>query len=438
VKRPSLGLFERAALALAGPFLLAQAVMVAIFVWQVNLPLARSATEDLAALIVLAAQTWVELPPETRPDFQTELRHNHHLILAPAAGPLPGGETHLPYPALLQEALASRIGVESHLTQSVDPDMYWLDLPTSEVTLRIGFQHDRIGARPQRVLLAGLVAVLLASLATALLLARWLIRPLTRLARASEAIGHGELPAPLPETGPRELAALATRFNRMAREVRGLLDSRTALLAGVSHDLRTPLTRIRLSMAMLPGSTPADLVGDIERDIEQMEGLITQHLAYARGFAPEVAEPRDLVEVVGEAVANAERQGLAVDWRPPPPCVRPVQAGALARILGNLLENARLHARGRGVELRLETRPDRIRIGVLDRGPGVDPDEAETLFRPFQRSRHAREPGSGLGLAVVEQLAHSHGWTVTLGTRVGGGAEVWLELPGSAPGGNTL
>src|SRR3546814_9057812 len=109
------------------------------------------------------------------------------------------------------------------------------------------------------------------SLLTAVLLARWLTQPLARLTRATDAVGQGQLPPALPESGPRELQLLATRFNHMARDVRKLLESRTTLLAGVSHDLRTPLARLRLSLAMLPDAVDPGLIADIERDVESMD-----------------------------------------------------------------------------------------------------------------------------------------------------------------------
>ena len=429
MKRFRLGLFGRTAVALAAPFLAVQIALAAVFVAHVSLPLARSATEDLAALITLVTQTWVELPPETRADYQTELRQNHRLLLEPARGPQPGVETHLPYLALLQKALAKRTGVESHLTRSSHPEMYWVDLPTPETTLRIGFSHQRIGAYPSRVVVAAVAAVVLASLLTALLLARWLTRPLARMTRATDAVGLGDLPPPLPETGPRELQLLARRFNHMARDVRKLLESRTTLLAGVSHDLRTPLARLRLSLAMLPDSVDSSLIVDIERDVESMDRLIGQHLSFARGAAPEPPQPCDLGEILDAAVADVRRQGAQVVWQTPDHCIRSVPVLALRRALANLLDNAWRHGQGSATQVQLDCAPTQVVVRILDRGPGIADDERERVFEPFQRARHARAPGSGLGLAIVRQLADANGWAVSLHRRDGGGTEARVEIP---------
>lgn len=427
--RVRLGLFGRTALALIAPFLLVQLALVAVFVAHVSLPLARGATEDLAALITLVTQTWAELPPDTRADYEAELRLNHHLQVQPARGERPGVETHLPYPALLQRALAERTGVESHLTRSSNPDMYWVDVTTPEAVLRVGFSDDRVGAYPSRVVATAVAGVALASLLTAMLLARWLTRPLARMTQATDAVGHGELPAPLPETGPRELQVLAMRFNHMARDVRRLLEGRTTLLAGVSHDLRTPLARLRLSLAMLPESVDSVLIADIERDVESMDRLIGQYLSFARGVAREAPLRCDLGEILDEAIADVRRQGAQVIWRAPADCVCRVPVLALRRVLSNLLDNAWRHGQGSAIEVQLDCTPTQAVVRILDRGPGIAADERESVFEPFRRARHARVPGSGLGLAIVRQLAQANGWTVSLHARDGGGTEARVEIP---------
>jgi len=423
-----LGLFARTALALVIPFLLLESLVVAAFVYQMNLPLARRATDDLAALIVLAAQTWVELPPETRPSFEHELATNHDLRLIPASGVIPGKETHLPYPALLQQALARRLGFDTHLYRNQGSDMYWVDLPMPEADLRIGFAHDRIGVRPTRVLITALAGVALAAILTAMLLARWLTRPLARLSGAAIKVGHGEVPDPLPETGPRELATLARRFNRMARDAHELLQGRTTLLAGVSHDLRTPLARLRLALAMLPENVDPSLLADIERDIQDMDRLIGQHLDFARTTEPEAATMHELNDIVNDAVDRIRRQGVDIQWHPGASCRRSIAANSLRRILTNLLDNAARHGRG-PVEIRLDCSSDRIVLEILDHGPGVNPAEIEQLFAPFQRGRETRVQGSGLGLAIVRELAKRNDWRIGLEPRESGGTRAWVEIP---------
>lgn len=429
MRRFRLGLFARTALVLAVPLLLVQAAVVAVFVAHVNLPLARAATEDLAALIALATRTWVELPPGTRADYQTELRLNHRLSLAPAQGAQPGVETHLPYPALLQQALKERMGVTSHFTRSSDPEMYWVDVPTAEAVLRIGFSDARIGAYPSRVVVTGVLGVVLASLLTAMLLARRLTLPLARLSQATDVVAQGGLPAPLPETGPRELAMLARRFNQMARDVRALVDGRTTLLAGVSHDLRTPLARLRLSLAMLPDSVEPTLIADIERDIASMDRLIGQHLSFARGAAPEPPQLCDLGDILDAAIADLRRQGAHVAWQAPTQRSSRVAMQALRRAVANLLDNAWRHGQGSPLQVQLDYTPAQAVVRILDRGPGIGEDERETVFEPFRRSPHARVPGSGLGLAIVRQLAQANGWNVSLHARVGGGTEARIDIP---------
>jgi two-component system osmolarity sensor histidine kinase EnvZ len=200
----------------------------------------------------------------------------------------------------------------------------------------VGFPHKRIGPRPIHALLASLAGGALLTLLAAWWLARRAIRPLQRLQQAATSLGRGQTPERLPETGPREIAVLSRRFNEMAQQVEDLLAARTVLLAGVSHDLRTPLARLRLAVEMLVRRPSAELVAQVEGDIEAMDRLIGDVLTLARGFGHETTQPvvlRDLLaELVRLTPGAPERVGIEaadITLEAPP--------GVLRRILANLL-----------------------------------------------------------------------------------------------------
>ena len=222
--------------------------------------------------MVLTAQTWVLLPEALRGDYETKLLHEHDLWLTDLTEPIPPSRYFLPYVFRVEKALQNRLGREVSIKTQVIAQRrwFWLDLAVGERTVRVGFPRDRIDTRP----LAGLVLMILISfslvLLTAFLLARRITGPLTRLSLAAEQVARGENPNALPESGPRELASLSRQFNQATRQVHELLADRTVLLAGISHDLRTPLTRLRLAMEMLPTDTDAGLLRRMERDLEQM------------------------------------------------------------------------------------------------------------------------------------------------------------------------
>jgi two-component system osmolarity sensor histidine kinase EnvZ len=257
------------------------------------------------------------------------------------------------------------------------------------------------------------------------------VAPLERLDDAAAQLGRGERPGLLPETGPRELAALARRVNALGREVHGLLEGRTTLLAGLSHDLRTPLSRMRLALEMLSRRPDPALIERLELDIEEMNRLVGEMLELARGLGREAPREVDVAELLEELASRAREAGASVTVAAEP-CTVTAAPGALRRLLANLLSNAQRYGGAGTVELRARRDGGAVRIGVLDVGPGIPPDQLEAVFRPFHRvesSRSRGTGGSGLGLAIVRQLAQANGWTVSLENRLDGGLAAWLTLP---------
>jgi two-component system osmolarity sensor histidine kinase EnvZ len=280
------------------------------------------------------------------------------------------------------------------------------------------------------VLLTAAAGLILAVLA-AVWLARRIVAPLERLDAAAALLGRGERPALLPETGPRELARLAHRVNALGREVHELLDGRTTLLAGLSHDLRTPLARMRLAIEMLSRRPDPALIERLERDIEEMNRLVGDMLELARGLGQEAPRRIDVGELLEQLARSAREAGASVTVVSAP-CTATAAPMALRRVLGNLLSNAQRYGGAGMIELQAQRDGGAVRIGVLDRGRGIPDDQLEAVFRPFHRvesSRSRGTGGSGLGLAIVRQLAQANGWTVSLENRAGGGLAAWVTLP---------
>lgn len=418
-------------LLLATAFMLVELLAAAVMVMFLMLPMARRSADDLAGLMILSAQTWAELPPQTRPDFELELLTSHQLALRTEPAGIGRDEWHSPFFYLLEDALAVRLGTRRHLASETAGDgetvWYWMNLPAGEGWLAVGLSQQRIPMEPALALLLALAGGLLFAGGIAYWLARRITAPLARFETAATRIGLGERPELLPESGPRELASLARRFNAMAQQVRDLLSARTTLLAGVSHDLRTPLARMRLALEMLKSAPAPVLIERLESDIEEMNDLIATLLDLARGLEREPPIDCDLAEFL---------DALAADFSPAitvrcPPCRRAVAPRALRRALGNLLQNALRYAPAGPLELVCETREESCRIGVLDRGPGIPAERIDAMFEPFQRVEGSRSPqtgGAGLGLAIVRELAKANGWQVKLEPREGGGLAAWIEL----------
>lgn len=429
-------LFARTALTLAIAFLLLLLLSAFIFNRFLMQPIARQASDDAAALLVLSAQTWAELPPDTRLDFEDELILSHGITLQQTDQPLTPLTTKLRYLTLLEQALEYRIGAPVKIGEDpISANEYEVDLPIAGRTLRMSFPRERFIPPKQFALLWLILALALATLLTTLLLVRHLTRPLAKLSAATVKFGRGGSTEPLTESGPQELKMLARSFNQMTSELDELLTNRTTLLAGISHDLRTPIARLTLALEMLPQKSDAELMERMRKDLKEMDQLIARTLELARNIDDHAQETEEveLPELLDGIIAEQITTATKILWQPNESCLIQVNSIALRRVLANLLENA-LRYGGDLVEVRYQCNSHMTRIEILDNGSGIPDDQIKTVFQPFYRleaSRNTATGGSGLGLAIVQQLCHSNGWQISLDNRKKGGLITSIEIPAS-------
>jgi two-component system osmolarity sensor histidine kinase EnvZ len=279
--------------------------------------------------------------------------------------------------------------------------------------------------------LAWAIAIIVLLLLAAFAFARYLARPLGELRDAVERVGRGETPAPLPESGTSEIAALNRGFNAMIGNLRQVERDRAILLAGVSHDLRTPLARLRLGIELSPAdeATRAGMAGDIE----EMDRIIDQFLDFARDDAATATEPIDVNEELAASVDRYVRAGSDVRIVRGAPAWARIKPTALSRVASNLIDNALAYGRP-PLEVTAVRDGGDVLVDVADRGPGIAPGDVERLKKPFTRAGEARAradgaAGAGLGLAIVDRIARLHGGRFDLLPRDGGGTLARLRLP---------
>jgi len=332
----------------------------------------------------------------------------------------------------LTEHLKAALGPETEIRIQPRLQLLWIKLQAGDRVYWAGFPLARVSDNaPSRALEWSLIALVLL-LVSAFAFARYLSRPLRELNAAVARVGEGKLPPPLPESGPTEIVNLNRGFNGMLANLRQAENDRALLLAGVSHDLRTPLARLRLGVEV--GMSDAAEREAMVADIEDMDKIIGQFLDFARGDREVSGEQRELNAVVAPLVERYARTGKEVRFSAgnlPPLLLR---ATAMSRLVVNLLDNALRHGR-EPVEVRTSATDHDIVLEIADRGPGIRADDAEQLKRPFTRGESARTGagGAGLGLAIVERIARMHRGTFDLVPREGGGVIARVRLPIGEP-----
>jgi two-component system osmolarity sensor histidine kinase EnvZ len=337
-----------------------------------------------------------------------------------------------PFINLIARKIRERLGDETIITVNhydipglwisfnVGQDDFWVVIPKIQVD------------RPFPWHWLGWAAVVgLLSLLGAYIIAARINRPLNLLVHAAERLRNGE-PAPrLPEDSVEELREVSRTFNEMAESLVRLDAERTLLLAGVSHDIRTPLARLRLAVEMLSGGTGDSMKQGMIEDISDMDNIIHQFLDFVRGVEGEPTKMVDINDLLRSLAERQARAGRNLKLNLTSTYFIPLRPMAMQRLLDNLVGNAYAYAKGE-VEVTSKITADKIIISVLDNGPGIPPEHAQRLLRPFERmdsARNKNEGGSGLGLAICNRIAKLHRGSLELINRPQGGLEARLSLP---------
>lgn len=397
---------------------MAQRVVTAVNITRTALVYAQS-EERSKLLLDLATNEGIQVYPRELTDF---------------AEPLPDDR----YWQRVAENIRFRFGPETQVAWGVNQvPGFWVSFSINDDLFWLVFEREQIGLTGGIEWLGCGATALLLSLVGAAVSVGFVNRPLSRIARAAQVLSRGENPSPLPENGPREIRDLNKSFNRMARDLRQTEADRELMLAGISHDLRTPLARMRLEIEMSGVSEEARQA--IDDDLGQIDHSIGQLMEYARpaGTLPQLATDVSTVlnDLLERERAMADMRGDELDSDIEPALRARITALDLKRIVTNLIENARRYGRSEDGVLRLSTtlvnEGNMLFIDVADRGPGIAPQDVERLLRPFSRGEAARTgvSGAGLGLAIVERLLKHVGGQLRLLPREGGGLRARIELP---------
>jgi two-component system osmolarity sensor histidine kinase EnvZ len=313
---------------------------------------------------------------------------------------------------------------------TVDYHEKWVqaDIQLENGVLHISLPQRRLFSSSGYIFLLWMIGTSIIMLFIAILFMRNQIRPIRRLAVVAERFGKGrDIPASYKPEGAREIRQAAQAFLAMRDRIRRQMQQRTAMLAGVSHDLRTPLTRMKLQAAMLPASPDVEA---LKTDIADMEKMLNAYLDFVRGEGGEQAVRSDLRDMLERVVAGVRRHGTDVTLAAEGELSMPLRPVAFERCLNNLVNNARKYADH--IAVTAERNDDVIQIVIDDDGPGIPPEKYEDVFKPFYRvegSRNQATGGVGLGLPIAQDIVHSHGGEISLEQSSLGGLRVVVRLP---------
>jgi two-component system osmolarity sensor histidine kinase EnvZ len=329
----------------------------------------------------------------------------------------------------LEHALTDRLDAPFWFDTTRYPAYVDIRVQVKEGVLRIIAPRDRAVATRGHIFILWMTVATVLLTGIAILFIRNQVRAIERLAEAAEAFGKGDDQGVFKPYGAREVRQAAQAFLAMKSRIQRHIDQRTALLASVSHDLRTPLTRLKLELAL---AEPGPRMEAMKRDLAEMEHMIDEYLAFARGEGGEAVEAAPLRGLIEEVSEGAARAGAEVAIDVDPALVVQVRPNAFKRAVSNLVMNAAVH----GEHITIMARPTPaggVEIIVDDDGPGIAADRYEEAFRPFSRldeARNQNEKGVGLGLAIARDVARGHGGDVTLDRSPLGGLRAVVRLPG--------
>ncbi|MGE0259765.1 MAG: ATP-binding protein [Alphaproteobacteria bacterium] len=424
-------MFGRSLLLIIAPLVLVQLIAAFVFYarhWEaVSYRLSADVAGDIALVIDGMPET--ATPADRRALFDRVARVAELIVsFQPGAGlpdfPPVGGST---LEAQLQKAMIKRVGRPFAIDAANDEQYVLVAVKLGDGLLLTHVPFSRLYTPTTYIFILWMVGSSVILLCVAGIFLRNQVKSLRRLAAAADGFGKGRPVVFTKVEGALEVRQAAAAFIRMRDRIERQIRQRTEMLAGVSHDLRTPLTRMKLALALIPDDAVS---AELNSDVTEMETLVNSYLDFARGEGTEIPVETDVGLLIEDLAAAARRDGMQLTVIPAPDLIFQVRPNALRRCLGNLIANARRYA----THIRLSTAPadDGIDILIDDDGPGIPVSERERVFRPFIRldaSRNQATGGVGLGLTIARDMARSHGGDVRLETSPLGGLRARIHLP---------
>ena len=428
-------LFGRITFIFSGMMILSYIAAIVLFLIFFIKPISISTATYLSQQIISIQMALQGMKEAQKQTYLTSLalQKNVYLYSNKYPGMLPGTSAVNTFQKGIEQELKNRIDQTLQVRFQFDDKrrVVWLNFNNYKTVNWLGISLSEEGNQFPKSLKAQLLVILTLTILGSALIAYRLNRPIKKLVNAAKKIGHGKFPEPLKLQGPKELQELSKTFNSMVRDINKLAEDRNLMLAGVSHDLRTPLARMRLTAEMLGDKVDVELQQGLINDLEDMDRILSQFIAYTRDDVDEQFQTTDLNALIRDVAENYSHQDkrLILDLADELPEIK-IKPVAMRRLLINLVDNSWHYAKP-PVEIHTRLIDQSVQVCVKDRGAGIEHSKIEQLCEPFTRLDESRSEGlrSGLGLAIVKRVAAAHGAKLDFSNREGGGLKICLVLP---------
>lgn len=433
------GLFWRTFFLLAFLITTSMATWVASFHFVERTPRAQQLAAQVISIVTVTRAALTHSAPDLRRELLFELASNEGIRIYP----LEKNDIveQLPDSALLpvlQTDVRARLGSDTKFAAKVnDVAGFWISFKIEDDEYWLRLDRERIETLSSIQWVGWGAITLVLALLGAVFISRLINQPLARLTNATRSIAKGQQPMPLPEKGPTEIREANRSFNQMVDDLNRVESDRAVILAGISHDLRTPLARMQLEVEM--ATLSEDARSGIQSDIAQMDAIIAQFLDYAKPTDPSHFLPVDIGNMLAASAKEASRMpDTRITTKIDEQLEVRGNATDLQRVINNLIENARRYGKAADpetleIDIGCRLQDERVIIEIADHGAGVPESEIERLIRPFTRMDMARSQanGAGLGLAIVDRVIKRHGGKMRIHNREAGGLAIEISLPGS-------
>ncbi len=431
-------LFARAMLVLISMIILSIVVGSIIYLYFITRPSASSTADLFSQHINSVHHALKTMQPEKRDSYINELVEKGFLAVNRDESALPGRGPEKMYEHIFLEYYPERLLDKEavirfdydHLLHSENPRIVWVKVNLGDEKIWLGTPMGDFQADFLSNLIAVLVVIVLLTLLGAFLISKVVKKPIKQLTHAASLLGQGKLPEPISETGTKEFQTMSKAFNKMSNDIKALEDDRNLMLAGISHDLRTPLARVRLALDMVDNKIEKNLYDGMVQDIEDIDKIIGQFLTFVRDGIDEAFSYEDVNGIIEHVATGFNLEGKKIKLELKGIENSMIKPIAMQRLFMNLINNAWHYGR-QDVEVETSMLDDQICIEVKDCGDGIPASEIERLKQPFTRMDKSRSntKGAGLGLTIVDRIVQWHNGKLDMQTRNGGGMIVSVYLP---------